>query len=148
MNNNDIISDNYIYNIILQKKKIKYIHPTPFHSLISLKSDLNNNKFIDRYFICPINDNTKIMEINEYQYKLWKQVGSGIDNQYYKAIKLNWKLTGEKFDIIDNITNTILEYGVYNSNKRTVESIEKVFKGISNYLINYIELSVYDKNIK
>lgn len=131
---------NLLYNQLVHKKNLNrpsphYIFPRP------IEKDYKIGK-IDRYFIRRRNSGvvSDIVEIDLSQYKLWKEVGVGIDETLYNAIVVSWKLTGPLNDsgIAPNI-----EYGVYDTNKRIANLKDREFPGLKDFLTDYIELSVY-----
>lgn len=112
-----------------------YSYPPP-----TLK-DYKKGKFV-RYFIKRRNKSTSedIFEVNKEQYISWKTAKFGIDEFLYDGIKIDWKLTGP---LKDTGTPPNIEYGVEDTNKRLVFLKDREFKGLMNFLTNYIEWSVH-----
>ena len=132
--------DNFLYNQLINKKNLKrpsphYVFPRPE------EKDYKAGK-INRYFIRRRNLTTyeAIMEIDIAQYKLWKEVGVGIDESLYDAIIVDWKLVGPLNDLGQPPNNV---YGVYDTNKRIVKLKTRQFPGLDNFLTDYIELSIH-----
>lgn len=134
---------NYIYNQL--KPKLTFSSPVYVYPLPTLK-DYAAGK-INRYFIKRRNSRSlqDIIEINEDQYKSWEQPKVGIDESIYDAISISWKLTGPLYNV-DSHSGTIP--GVYNTNANIVELKNKTFPGISDFLNDYIELSVYSSYVE
>jgi hypothetical protein len=96
-----------------------------------------------RYFIKRRNYTSlfDIFEIDEEQFKLWRKVKTGIDETLYNAIEIDWKLTGPLHDIVDN--DTIVTYGVSDTNERTIRSNSVMFIGLDKYITDFKEFTVY-----
>jgi len=94
---------------------------------------------IDRYFIIKRNDDTKIIEVDKKQFLTLNKKNSGLDGGIYKGIKLMWKITGPINDIYKN--NILVEYGIEDTNKRTIKLKSKEVRNIDKVFYNYIELS-------
>ena len=132
--NND---KNYINYIIINQNQIKY--KTPIHT-----SPINidySKIFINRYFIKKRNDpNSKIIEIDELQYKSLGEPYIGIDNNYYYSIIINWMIYGILYDYYD-INNRLKQEGVFNHNEREIIKYNSTMSGIDSYLFNKTEYS-------
>ena len=96
-----------------------------------------------RYFLTRRNSNTPtdLIEIDERQFKLWSTPNVGIDENLYTAISMNWKLTGPLHD--EKIDAMVVNFGVYDTNKRMVLLTNKRFPGLQNFLTNFTELTIY-----
>jgi hypothetical protein len=96
-----------------------------------------------RYFIKRRNYTSlsDIFEIDAEQFKLWRKVKTGIDETLYNAIEIDWKLTGPLHDIVDN--DTIVTYGVSDTNERTIRSNSVMFIGLDKYITDFKEFTVY-----
>ena len=136
----DIASQPTTFEYDKLKKRINRIPPKPVYPVPN-EDDYAEGR-IKRYFIKRRNftSYTDIIEINKSQYRLWKKPNMGIDETFYMAIELNWKLTGPMHDIVTGL-NT--EYGVYDTNFRTVKLYDSKFAGLMNFLTDYTELSIY-----
>lgn len=99
---------------------------------------------ITRYFIRARNNNSNldIIEIDKNQFNLWKQQSGGIDSDYYLAIELTWKLTGPRFDDI-SVQPKIS--GVEDTNRRIVFLKNPEMPGIADFLTDYTEYTIYDR---
>jgi hypothetical protein len=132
-------------NVIYDKLKKRPAYRPP-HNTIALPTldDYKEGKFA-RYFIRRRNYTSfqDIIEIDKKQFKLWKNPKGGIDPNIYDALTLDWKLTGPLHDSIINQYHT--EFGVYDTNQRLILLKEKDFPGLSNFLTDYIEFSIYSK---
>ena len=140
--------DNAVYNSLIKK-------PSPFTSPkqiipIPTEDDYEIGKFV-RYFLRRRNYSAyeDLIEVNQTQFKLWKQTSSGINQSLYSGMTLDWKLTGPLHDIQEGINTT---YGVYDTNRRLVLLKDYEMPGLKNFLTDYIEFSVHspyvDQRIK
>jgi len=129
------------YYFTLNKKRIfNYKEPVPY---IPIPDD-NDYKttFIVRYFVKRRNSsNSNIIEINQKQYDTIPQPFQGIDYVLYYGIQLDWKIFGCLNDKYDSLGKTIIQYGIYDTNKRTLQLKEREMSGISRYLSNLIQFS-------
>jgi hypothetical protein len=108
------------------------------------EKDFINGKF-KRYFIKrrnyqSIND---IFEIDHTQYKLWKQIKSGIDESLYDAISIDWLLVGPLQDVIEN--SIVIRPGVTTTNERITRNASVNFIGLDTYVTDFIEFSTYSR---
>ena len=136
--NQTINSSNAEYNKLITKKTYK----SPTYSIyVPVLKDYNNG-FFKRHFIVPRNSKTytDIIEINNSQYSDW--LTKRINSDYYNAIQINWKLTGPLTDTY-NDKRYLVSYGVTDSNKRSIELANIQMPGISDYITNYIEFTIY-----
>ena len=136
--------DNTIYNSLI-KKPTAFISPRQTVP-IPTEDDYEIGKF-SRYFLRRRNYNTfdDIIEVDEFQFKLWKRTSSGVNQNLYSGLNIDWKLTGPLNDIQDGVNTT---YGVYDTNKRLVLLKDYEFYGLKNFLTDYIEFSVYSPYVK
>jgi hypothetical protein len=131
--------DNIIYNTLIKKTKAfkspKQVIPIP------TEEDYNIGR-VTRYFLRRRNYSTfeDIIEINEAQFKLWKRTSSGVNQNLYSGLKIDWKLTGPLNDIQEGIN---IVYGVYDTNKRLVLLKDYEMPGLKNFLTDYVEFSIY-----
>jgi hypothetical protein len=127
------------------KSSVEYVAPT--YSFPKVTLDDYKNGYCTRYFISRRNFNTyrDLIEIDAAQFKLWKRPKTGIDEELYQAIELNWKLTGPINDYVDSNGN--IQYGVEDTNKRIVSLKNTELNGLNDYLNDYIELSIYSLNV-
>jgi hypothetical protein len=133
--------ENAIYSGL--KKRLNYKTPYPITTTPTL-DDYQKGKFT-RYFLRRRNYSiySDIIEIDENQFKLWRNPNGGIDESIYNAIAIDWKLTGPLNDIRQSESDII--YGVYDTNKRIVELRDNTFPGIINVLTDYIEYSIHSR---
>jgi len=117
-------------------KSIVFPNQLPNSSPTIINKTTINQGFVQRYFIKKIND-SKIIEINESQYKDWSS--QKIDRTLYVAASLTWYITGE---ILDTIKNGIKIKGVQNKNKESVVAAAKIIPELLMYLTNLTELYV------
>lgn len=119
------------------------IHPV-FTYVQPQEKDFVPGKF-KRYFIKRRNYQTinDIFEIDQLQYKLWKQIKSGIDENLYTAISIDWLLVGPLHDVTEN--GIVILPGVSTTNERIVRNAALNFIGLDSYVTDFIELSTYSK---
>jgi hypothetical protein len=125
------------YNLVKQGKIGN--SPTPVE--VKPKSSDYSNGWFYRYFVKrKNNENAPIIEVDEKQYSQYIQSDDTVNYPLYKTVKLRWKITGPRYDVIEN--GKIKESGVEDTNKRTVLSAEKNMSGIRfrlNHLTQYYE---------
>ena len=130
---------------------VEYINLSDFYLLLQYKGPVvyipkpaekdYDNGYFTRYFIKKRNDIFwPILEIDKKQYESLMKSDIGINEKYYFGIKLNWKLTGPKYD--SHINSNIDVYGVYDTNERIVLSKEKEMPHISSKLRDFTEYSL------
>lgn len=90
--------------------------------------------YIDRYFIKRINgDADTIVELSENDYN------SLINNSLYQNIKIRWKISGPKEDILSNPELPI--YGIESTNRRTLERASTQMPTLPRYLKNLMQFA-------
>lgn len=106
--------------------------------------DFKNTGMWYRYFVRKVNDiNWGIKEIDLDQFEGIQTMNTNdIDSYLFKTVKIPWKLTGELYD---KNTNNILIGGVFNTNSRTINKYNENFQGLSSYLTNPLEYTIYSK---
>lgn len=89
--------------------------------------------YMTRYFAKKINE-TLIIEIN---FNDFNEVGSenGLDSNIWKVFSLKWKISGKLVDELDSNGN-VVNYGVLDTNQRTINAYERDYRGIRGYLSN------------
>jgi hypothetical protein len=127
-----------VYQSITSERVETFISPRSYFP-IPKDSDYKAG-FISRYFVQKNNDVNSIIEINKGQFDSITTSGVGINGNLYKGIKIDWKLTGPRFDITTGM-NTV--YGVSSTNRRLVVLATIDMPGIDNVLTDYAELSIY-----
>lgn len=100
--------------------------------------------YVTRYF-CKKHKFEYIVEINKKQYD--KLLSRNYSNSYvYSYIKVNWKLTGVMFDVMEG--NVRVVNGVYDSNKRSVVNADKTLFGLKQYINSYTEKTIFSDYYK
>lgn len=95
--------------------------------------------YFERYFVQRRNSKSNmITEISETDFNTLATPNQGIHRELYKGTKLRWKISGPEFDT-DRTT------GVVDTNKRTLALKELELKGISRFLFDLREFSVYSE---
>lgn len=95
--------------------------------------------FIIRYFVKPVNDDTYIVEVDLKQYERFKK------NFRFNTTKLQWKIVGKQETI--KLQNGVNVYGVADINRIEVINTDLTFKGIRNYITNYLDFWVAEEEI-
>ena len=93
-------------------------------------------KYIVRYFLYKLNERSAI-EINQTQFNSWQS--NELDNNLYAAIKINWYISGEPFDITQNGT---VRKGVITKNQKTITQTNLQYPGFNQTVNNPYELYV------
>lgn len=73
------------------------------------------------------------IEVNKNTYYT---VLSSSDALFYNTAEVLWKISGPIYDIKQN--NILIQGGVIDSNKRSIQQAEKIIPGISNYLTDLL----------
>jgi hypothetical protein len=79
------------------------------------------------------------VEVNKQTYYF---ILNSLEAKYYNMVEVLWKIYGSLYDIKQS--NLLIQGGIIDSNKRSVQEAEKIIKGISNYLN---DLTLYAKII-
>jgi len=95
--------------------------------------------FITRYFVKLVNDDYYIVEIDLKQYERLKK------NFRFATTKLQWKIVGKKETLM--LQTGVNIYGVADTNRLEVINADLTFKGIRNYISDYLELWVTEDEI-
>jgi len=97
-------------------------------------ADYNNGSFT-RYVTKRVNSGLEtITEVNEAEFNRTSR------DPLYITAKFSWKITGPLHDDLSDPNYPI--YGIIDTNKRTLDVVEKTIKGVKNYFKN---LSQYAK---
>ena len=132
---------NLIYDKITKLKDIKK-KLTPKNIRIIPSLDDYKKGYIVRYLIRKRNDTSApIYEVDEKQFN---DLGSKIDDSLFFGIQLKWKISGPTNDIKGS-SGQIKEYGIVETNKRTLINKEREMSGVSGFLGDLLEFSVYSK---
>lgn len=133
----------FLYDKIAQRKFPKKAMLAP-QQLIVTEDDYKIG-IISRYFAVRINDKTgsSVIEISKKDYDKFR-IKKSSTAFIYNLIEIKWKLTGPKNDVYNG--NFRIENGVYDTNKRIVESASQKtgFSCLKNVIIDYLRYSVYD----
>lgn len=124
---------NFIYDEIksVDVKKTQ----TPNKSVEPIKEkDLKNGFFI-RYVAYKYDDTC--IELNKDKFG---EIGTdkGLSDVLYKKLKIRWKITGNLYDIKDDMGN-IIESGVFDTNKRTIALLSEDYPALKSKFIDYLE---------
>ena len=129
-----------IYDAITNQK-LNFVDPILYYPVLK-QSDYDNGYFV-RYFIKrKFSQDVLITEIDQKQFD---KIGStnGIDPNIYSKVQLDWKISGSRFDVIDN--GLIINYGIQDTNLRMLQIKEIEMSGISNYLSNTLQFAKLTK---
>ena len=117
-------------------KKLKTInvkYNMPHSSVIQITPADVKSGYVRRYFIKKLNETT-ITEIDSIEYG--KYSSGQFDPILYSAITLNWKISG---DLYDNLDNGVFHRGVQTTNQLMVAAAEVKMPGMLTKLTNYTE---------
>jgi len=103
-----------------------YSFVTPSTYTPTITVDDYDNGYIDRFFISRIN----YFDIIETNYKDYNTTNIN----YFKKIKIDWKITGSEFNIY--IDKTLQTTGVVNYNNLTIRNIQSYMPNINIILNN------------
>ncbi len=107
--------------------------PKQYIPVITSK-DIENGK-IYRHFIRQRNDeHSAVTEIDEGQYNSWIKKGSGINENFYVAIRIEWQITGK---LESSYHNGLIIDGIIDFNRKQVE--EQKVLDLSNIITSYAE---------
>lgn len=139
--NDDI--DNYDYNVLKDGILSKYVSPINIKAT-PIKKDYISG-FITRYFTVKLNEPSIIYEISKEQFDYFGTPKIGINSLLYEKFKCDWKLTGVVYDVINNNNAMIVEYGFYDTNKRTIDNLKSTYKYIQTKLNDPFEFTIEGK---
>lgn len=126
---NNVIEDSIVPGIQIQPPKFKG-EPTSYFP-ITLPEDYINGSF-NRYFAKRINSKGYVTEISEEEYVSIQKGVVPYDVSFYLTTKIMWKLTGplnqKRYSQYD------IRAGIIDTNKRLVETAEKTFLGIVDFI--------------
>ena len=116
----------------------------PISVFIQPTNDDYTNGFITRHFAYKRNEkNQFFVEVDKKQTIDFYVDRMGINQYLYGVFDITWKLTGPEFDI-KNSEGNILEFGVVDTNKRTVARLSREFPILAVTLNNPKQFSKYD----
>jgi len=133
-----------IYDDIRKGEDVKtYKTPLTYFPGNVLTIDDYKREYFVRYFVKRRNDATSnITEITEKQFKTLGKKGSGINGSLYFGISLRWKINGARETYLEN---NIKVFGVSETNKQTLFALEQKMSGITKFLGDLEEFSIYSK---
>ena len=134
---------NLVYDKITKTKVLNFSAPSYYFPILE-ESDFVNGS-VNRFFVQRNNQTNpvySIIEVNETQFNALRLTGTGVNGNLYTGISIPWKLTGPRFDVL-NQNGVRLEPGVEDTNKRLIEINSVKMPGLQNYLTDYIELSIH-----
>ena len=133
-----------IYDTIRKGEDVtKYIAPLAYNPRSSLIPDDYKLQWFNRYFVKRRNyTDGAIIEINKPQFNTLLAAGTGINGALYSGLSVRWKIAGD----IETVTDgSVTIYGIPETNKRTLFFNESKMPGITNYLTDLQEFSIYNK---
>jgi len=128
---------NFEYDNIKNFDVSKSIIPNPSRQSIS-NNDIKS-EYIIRYFAYKVNDG-QLLELDKDTYN---KVGSedGLDNILWRKFQLRWKVSGPDNDVI-NSDGSISEYGIIDTNKRTIALKSEEYPTLMDYIVDYKDYSI------
>ena len=137
---NNIISSNFTkhYNQDLSTPSVRNDVIQP------LFTDFDKGYFI-RYVVQLRASSVPENNIFELNYNNFVNVTKNINfTKHYKSASFGWKLIGPRHDVYDN--NIRIEDGVEDTNKRSLQDVEKTIKGITKYFTNLTQFAIVYKD--
>ena len=90
--------------------------------------------YITRFFVQRVNDKAgPIFEVAN------KDFGALVSNSLYNTTSLRWRITGPKQPTYNPKTGEVLDIGVYESNKKSIELASTTMPNLKLYLPNTIQ---------
>jgi hypothetical protein len=121
----------------------KYTAPKTYYPLKNLTLDDFQQSWFERYFVKRRNvPNGSIVEIDKKQYDTLGKNGSGINGKLYYGLKLRWKINGNTENVVEN---GVTIYSIQETNRRTLFFNEQKMPGITKFLGDLQEFSIYNK---
>ena len=112
--------------------------------MIPTGKDYRSGKFT-RYF-CKHNIDGRIVEIDSIQFGSILKVEQGIDQNYWKGIKMQWKLKGPRFDQFLN--GVLQKRGVVSVNQERVDNILKRHPSFSKAITSMVTFATLDPEMR
>lgn len=138
----------FIYDNITTAQDLVKSYNAPMHYRPKLTDNDIKQGYVIRYFIRRRNDSrSPIYEVPAADYKTLMEKNKGLNGNLYYGVELKWKITGPEFDVKDSKGN-ITQFGVRDTNKRTVQSKDILMPGLSTFLGELVELSQYQQITK
>ena len=136
----ELLSDPNVFEYYLLKNDYLRTFDTPKDSFVYPTENDYTEGIFKRHFLKKRNDDSvKIIEVDKDQFSKLS-LTDGIDANIYFGIIVEWKITGFLNDTYDS-GGTLLEYGIKNTNERTLILKEKEMQGISDRLRNLQEFA-------
>jgi hypothetical protein len=133
-------TDSISYYQIKQKSNNTVITDSsvPVSDSLPPTQDDYQKTYFSRYILqYKLSSSPIYIEVNKNTYYT---VLSSPDSLFYNTVEVLWKISGPLYDIKKD--NVLIQGGIIDSNKRSVQEAEKTIKGISNYLT---DLTLYAK---
>jgi hypothetical protein len=141
-NINTFNSDSIIYYQTKRKNNKPIITESsiPVSDVLPPTSSDYEKTYFTRYILqYKLSTSPIYIEVNKNTYYT---LLSSPDINFYNTVEVLWKIYGPLYDIKQS--NLLIQGGIIDSNKRSVQEAEKIIKGISNYLN---DLTLYAKII-
>jgi hypothetical protein len=141
-NINTFNSDSIIYYQTKRKNNKPIITESsiPVSDVLPPTSSDYQKTYFTRYILqYKLSTSPIYIEVNKNTYYT---LLSSPDINFYNTVEVLWKIYGPLYDIKQS--NLLIQGGIIDSNKRSVQEAEKIIKGISNYLN---DLTLYAKII-
>lgn len=130
-----------VLNIIFKqtgpaKKWTRFLSNDPQYVRPVVTKNNVRDKYMFRYFIKSVNDVDNIVEIDKFQYEIFKS------NPRFATAKILWKIVGNKETT--ELPSGAKNFGVSDLNLGAVVEADLTFKGIKRYITDYTEFWVSD----
>lgn len=93
--------------------------------------------FLTRYFVRQVNDIFSVVEVDKKQYVNFKE------NPRFITITIEWKIVGKKET--QYLPSGVPIYGVSDINRIAIADADLTFRGIRNYISDYLEFWVSEE---
>jgi len=90
-----------------------------------------DSKFLVRYFVRSVNDDSHVVEVDKKQFDNLK------NNPRFITTSVRWKIVGKKES--QQIPSGAIVYGVLDTNRQTVANTDLTFGGLRKYIVDYGE---------
>lgn len=134
-------NNTFLYDTIRTSEDVKK-YVSPKSHLPSLVLEDYKREWFDRFFARRKNEGGMIIEIDSKQYDTLMQKGKGINGALYQGLKLRWRIAGTKETLVEN---GVKIYGISETNRRTLFTNEQIMPGITLFLGDLEEYSIYSK---
>lgn len=117
-------------------------YKAPKHKVVTPEQSDYERGYYIRYIVGKRNDASyPLREVAMSDVETYDSAGTGINKFLFKLIEVKWKLTGPEYDVIEN--GSIRMAGVVDTNRRTVFSKNQELFGVSDFLRNLREHTIY-----